>query len=110
MTMNGAVMAATAMGVSVEEIVRRAIREFANSLESEQRTCKEGRSRGATVEVYDIRTIRILQDTVTRTALTQSTVIHKSLKMYLKHHKSHIRKEIELILEGLNQSTEVLVA
>ncbi|MFN6475378.1 hypothetical protein [Nostoc sp. DedQUE07] len=103
-------MAATTMGMSVEKLVRRAINEFADSLQSEQRTCKEGRTKGATVEIYDDRTVGILQDAVTRTALTQSTVIHRCLKKYLEHHKPQIRQNIEAILEKLNQVNEVLVA
>jgi hypothetical protein len=105
-TLNSASTAATMMGISVEEIVRRAVREFANSLEKSARTCAEGRSRGATVELYDHDTIQILQDTVERTHLTQSTVIHKCLKKYLEHHKPQIRQKLGLILNQLNQESK----
>ncbi|MFN6538116.1 MAG: hypothetical protein RM021_017460 [Nostoc sp. EkiNYC01] len=109
-TMSGAVIAATAMGVSIEEIVRRAIREFASSLHPEQRSCKEGRTKATTVYIYDEHTKRILQDTVTRTHLTKSTVVHKCLKKYLEYYKLQIKQELELLKERLNQAAEALVA
>ncbi|WP_100899151.1 hypothetical protein [Nostoc flagelliforme] len=110
-TLNSAYTAATTMGISVEEIVRRAIREFANSLEeSQSKTCNEGRSRGATVEIYDEYTIQILQDVVKRTSLTQSTVIYRCLKKYLEYYKPQIRQRLELILNQLNEESEAIAA
>lgn len=108
--MNNAVIAATAMSVSTEEVVRRAIREFASSLESEQRTCKEGRHKATTVYIYDQHTIKIIQDAVTRTKLTRSTVVHKCLKKYLDYYKPEIKQELELLGKRLNQAAETLVA
>ncbi|MFN6474188.1 MAG: hypothetical protein RMY36_031535 [Nostoc sp. SerVER01] len=109
-TMSSAVIAATAMGVSTEEIVRRAIREFASSLKSEKRNCKEGRTKATTVYIYDEHTKRILQDTVTRTHLTKSTVVHRCLKKYLEYYKLQIKQELESLKERLDRAAEALAA
>ncbi|MEH2067926.1 MAG: hypothetical protein V7K47_07120 [Nostoc sp.] len=109
-TMSTAVIAATAMGFSIEEIARRAIREFANSLQSERRNCKEGRTKATTLYIYDEHTKHILQEAVTRTGLTKSTVVHKCLKKYLEYYKLQIKQDLELLKERLNQAAEALAA
>ncbi|MEH2456970.1 hypothetical protein [Nostoc sp.] len=108
-TINKAAIAATAMNVSIEEIARRAIVEFASFLESEQRNCKEGRSIAKTVDI-DGCTERVLQEATMRTGLTQSTVIHKCLKKYLEFHKQQIRLDFELLRNRLNLVAQALAA
>jgi hypothetical protein len=109
-TMNNVAIAAKAMRVSVEEIARRAIKEFAGSLEPQQRTCKEGRTKASTVDIFDADTVKILQYVVTQTTLTQSTVVHQCLKKYLENYKPQIKQELEILGRQLNQVAESLVA
>lgn len=102
-TKEKATFVAAAMGISVSEVVKRSIRDFALNLEPRKRTCGDNRSIDLTVEL-DPKTLNILKITAERTQMTRSAIIYKCLGKYIQ---SHIAQAIALTQKRLKEMQEL---
>ena len=91
-------IAARARGVSVAEIVRQAIDEFADSLEAPNRD----RSKGATA-ILDQSGVEKVKAAAEKTGMKPSSVIHECLAIYVMAHKEEIKNAMQKQVEEANR-------